>query len=63
MGPAEILGMRVIDDPKDGFTFRADHDWDLGTIDTSVFEVRGSDLGLAMGTFHVGTSNLASAVD
>ena len=53
----------MIDDPKDGFTFRADHDWNLGTIDTSVFEVRGSDLGLAMGTFHVGTSNLASAVD
>ena len=53
----------MIDDPKDGFTFRADHDWNLGTIDTSVFEVRGSDLGLAIGTFHVGTSNLASAVD
>ncbi len=52
----------MIDDPKDGFAFRADHDQDLHPIDTSVLGARGIDLDLAMGTFHNGTSDLASAV-
>ncbi len=62
MDPAEIPGMRMIDDSKDGFAFRADHDQDLHPFDASMFGARGSDLDLAMGAFHSGTSVLASAV-
>ncbi len=61
MGPDEIPGMRMIDNPEDGFTFRADHNQDLHSIDASVSGARGSDLDLAMGAFHVGTSDLANA--
>ncbi len=50
----------MIDDSKDGFAFRADHDQDLHPIDASMFGARGSDLDLAMGAFHVGTSELVS---
>ena len=62
MDPAEIPGMRMIDDPEDGFTFRADHNQDFHSIDASVLGARGSNLDLAMGAFHSGTSDLASAV-
>ena len=53
----------MIDDSKDCFAFRADHNQDLHSIDASVSGARGSDLDLAMGTFHFGTSDLANAVD
>ena len=53
----------MIDYPEDGFTFRANHNQDLHAINTSVSGARRRDLDLAMGTFHVGTSNLASVVD
>ena len=62
LGPAEIPGMRMIDNPKNGFTCRADHNQDLHSVDASVPGAGGIDLDLAMGTFHVGTSDLASAV-
>ena len=55
--------MRMIDDPKDGFATRADHNQNLDAIDASVTGARGSHFDLAMRTFHVGTSDLASAVD
>ncbi len=51
----------MIDDSKDGFAFWAEHDQDFNTIDASVFCARGIDVDLAMGTFHVGTSDLVSA--
>ena len=55
--------MRMIDDPKDGFAFRANHDQDLYSIDASVPAARRIEPDLAMGTFHFGTSDLANAVD
>ena len=53
----------MIDDSEDGFTFRADHDQDLNSIYAGVSGVGAIELYLAMGTFHVGTSGIASAVD
>ena len=62
MGPAEIPGMRMIYNPKEGFTFRADHNQDFDSIDAGVPRGGRSDLDLAMGAFHVGTSDLASVL-
>ncbi len=59
-GPAEVSGMCTIDDSEDGFAFWAKHNQDFNTIDASVFGARGFDVYLAMGTFHVGTSDLVS---
>ena len=52
----------MIDNPKDGLTFRADHNQDLYSIDASVPGAGGIELDLAMGTFHIATSDLAGAV-
>ena len=52
----------MIDDPKDRLTFGADNNQDLHSIDASVSGARGIELDLAMGTFHIGTSDLAGAV-
>ncbi len=62
LGPAEISGMGVIDDSEDRVAFRAEHYQDFNAIDASMFGARGFNLGLAMRTFHVGTSDLANAV-
>jgi hypothetical protein len=53
----------MIYNPKEGFTFRADHNQDFDSIDAGVPRGGRSDLDLAMGTFHFGTSDLANAVD
>ncbi len=60
LGPAEISRMRMIDDSEDGVALRAEHDQDFNTIDASVFGAWGFDVGLAMRTFHIGTSDLVS---
>ncbi len=52
----------MIDHSKDGFTLRANHYQDLHTIDTGMSGAGVSELDLAMGALHVGTSDLASAV-
>ena len=52
--------MGMIDDSEDGLTFRADHDQNLHAIDAGVLGAWGIDLHLTMGTFHVGTSDLAA---
>ena len=49
----------MIDDPKDSFTLRADHNQDFYSVDAIVSGTRGIEFDLAMGTFHVGTSDLA----
>ena len=53
----------MIDNPKDGFTFRAGHYQDLYSIDASVLGARGCDLDLTMGTFHAANSDIANAAD
>ncbi len=53
--------MRVIDDSQDGVTFWAVDNQDINPFDASVLGARGFDFGLAMRTFHIGTSDLASA--
>lgn len=52
----------MINDPKDGFALRANHDQDLHSIHASVLGARASHFELAMGTFHVGNSDFVSAV-
>ena len=53
----------MIDHPKDGFTFRANHHQDLHTIDTGMPGAGVRELDLAIGALHVGTSDSTSAVN
>ncbi len=62
LAPAEVPGMRMIYDSKDGFTFRADHDEDFHSVDARMLGAWRIDLNLAMGTFHAATSALTSVV-